>query len=79
MIRSGAYRDIFEAHDTIQGLIVGVVAPNLTLRPRDVEAFKDTPLEYVRGELQVSESRRRARPPQTSSWRSSASVPIARP
>ncbi|KAI9448619.1 armadillo-type protein [Lactarius psammicola] len=54
-IRSGAYRDIFEAHDTIRGLIAGVVVPNLALRTRDVEAFEDTPLEYVRGELQVSE------------------------
>ncbi|KAH9023317.1 Cse1-domain-containing protein [Lactarius hengduanensis] len=54
-IRSGAYRDIFESHDTIRGLIAGVVVPNLALRTRDVEAFEDTPLEYVRGELQVSE------------------------
>ena len=54
-IRSGAYRDIFEAHDTIRGLIAGVVVPNLALRTRDVEAFEDTPIEYVRGELQVSE------------------------
>jgi exportin-2 (importin alpha re-exporter) len=51
-IRYGAYRDIFE---TIQGLIVDVVVPNLPLRTRDVEAFEDTPLEYVRGELQISE------------------------
>ncbi|KAI0296781.1 armadillo-type protein [Multifurca ochricompacta] len=54
-IRAGAYRDIFESRDTIQGLIAGVVVPNLPLRTRDVEAFEDTPLEYVRGELQVSE------------------------
>ena len=31
------------------------MVPNLALRTRDVEAFEDTPLEYVRGELQVSE------------------------
>jgi len=31
------------------------VVPNLPLRARDVEAFEDTPLEYVRGELQISE------------------------
>lgn len=54
-IRSGAYRDIFETRETVQGLIAGVVVPNLALRTRDVEAFEDTPLEYVRGELQVSE------------------------
>lgn len=31
------------------------MVPNLPLRARDVEAFEDTPLEYVRGELQISE------------------------
>jgi exportin-2 (importin alpha re-exporter) len=54
-IRSGAYRNIFESRETIQGLIAGIVVPNLALRTRDVEAFEDTPLEYVRGELQVSD------------------------
>ena len=29
--------------------------PNLALRTRDVEAFEDTPPEYVRAELHVSE------------------------
>ena len=29
--------------------------PNLALPTRDVEAFEDTPLEYVRAELHVSE------------------------
>ena len=41
--------------DTIKGLIAGVVVPNLALRRRDVEAFEDTPLEYVRAELHISE------------------------
>jgi Cse1 len=54
-IRSGAYRDIFGSRDTIQGLIAGIVVPNLAPRTRDIEAFEDTPLEYVRGELQVSD------------------------
>ena len=54
-IRSGAYRDIFESRDTIQGLIAGIVVSNLALRTRDIEAFEDTPLEYIRGELQVSD------------------------
>lgn len=31
------------------------MVPNLPLRTRDIEAFEDTPLEYVRGELQISE------------------------
>ena len=58
MIRSGAYRDIFEVDNTIRGLIAGVVVPNLVLvvHACNVEAFEDMPLEYyVRAELQVSE------------------------
>ena len=39
-IRSGAYCDIFEASDTIRGLIAGVAAPDLALRTRDVEVFR---------------------------------------
>ena len=31
------------------------MVPNLPVRARDIEAFEDTPLEYVRGELQISE------------------------
>ena len=54
-IRSGAYRNNYEAPDTIRGLIAGVVVPNLALRTRDVEAFEDTSFEYVRAELHVSE------------------------
>lgn len=29
--------------------------PNLPLRTYDVDAFEDAPLEYVKGELQISE------------------------
>ncbi|KAF8264735.1 hypothetical protein EI94DRAFT_1703007 [Lactarius quietus] len=52
-IHLGAYRDIF---DTIRGQISGVVAPNLALRTstRVIEAFEDTPLEYVRREIHVT-------------------------
>ena len=53
-IHSGAYRHV-ETPDTIKGLIAGVVVPNLALRTRDVKAFEDTPLEYVRADLHVSE------------------------
>ncbi|KAN0129949.1 Cse1 domain containing protein [Lactarius tabidus] len=65
-IRSGACRDIIEAHNTIRGLIAGVVSSNLALRTRDVEAFEDTPLEYVRAELQVRLPRHGKLPPASS-------------
>ena len=60
-MHSGTYRDIFEAHDTIRGHIAGVAVPNLALRTRDVEAFEDTPLEYVCEELHAAPGRRRRR------------------
>jgi exportin-2 (importin alpha re-exporter) len=50
-----AHIAISSSHETIRRLIAGVVVPNLALRPHDAEAFEDTPLEYVRAELQVSE------------------------
>lgn len=50
-IRSGNYRGIFENTNTIQGLIQGVVVPNVTLREYEVEQFEDDPLEYVRLDL----------------------------
>lgn len=50
-IRSGNYRAIFESRETINGLVEGVVVPNVTLREHEVEQFEDDPLEYVRLDL----------------------------
>ncbi|EJD01973.1 Cse1-domain-containing protein [Fomitiporia mediterranea MF3/22] len=50
-IRSGNYRSIFESKETIDGLVEGVVVPNVTLRTHEVEQFEDDPLEYVRLDL----------------------------
>ena len=50
-IRSGNYRGIFENRETINGLVEGVVVPNVSLRTHEVEQFEDDPLEYVRLDL----------------------------
>ncbi|KAL5498046.1 CSE1_1 [Sanghuangporus vaninii] len=50
-IRSGNYRAIFESRETIDGLVEGVVVPNVSLRTHEVEQFEDDPLEYVRLDL----------------------------
>ncbi|KAL5508780.1 hypothetical protein ACEPAG_4759 [Sanghuangporus baumii] len=50
-IRSGNYRGIFESRETVDGLVEGVVVPNVSLRTHEVEQFEDDPLEYVRLDL----------------------------
>ncbi|TFY54539.1 hypothetical protein EVG20_g9663 [Dentipellis fragilis] len=54
-IRSGSYKDLFSSRDTISGLIQGVVVPNVGFRQQDLEAFEDSPLEYIRGDLLLTE------------------------
>ncbi|VDB88356.1 unnamed protein product [Peniophora sp. CBMAI 1063] len=54
-IRAGPYRDLFSARETIAGLVSGVVVPNVGLRPHDLEALEDTPLEFVRSDLATTE------------------------
>ncbi|TFY78460.1 hypothetical protein EWM64_g5554 [Hericium alpestre] len=54
-IRSGSYKDLFSSRDTISGLVQGVVVPNVAFREHDLEAFEDTPIEYVRGDLLLTE------------------------
>ncbi|KAI0321195.1 Cse1-domain-containing protein [Amylostereum chailletii] len=54
-IRAGPYKDLFSSRDTISGLIQGVVVPNVGVREQDLEAFEDSPLEFVRGDMLVTE------------------------
>ncbi|KAI0055486.1 Cse1-domain-containing protein [Artomyces pyxidatus] len=54
-IRSGSYKDLFGSRATISGLIEGVVVPNVAIREHDLESFEDTPLEFVRGDLLISD------------------------
>lgn len=53
-IRTGYYRELFSAQDTIPSLVQGVVVPNVTLREHDVEQFEDDPLEFIRLDLAVA-------------------------
>jgi exportin-2 (importin alpha re-exporter) len=53
---------IFGSEEIITQLIQRVVLPNLTLRESDLELFEDEPIEYIRRDLEGSDSdtRRRA-------------------
>ena len=55
-IRSGYYKALFSARETISSLVQGVVIPNVALREHDIEQFEDDPLEFIRLDLSVSAS-----------------------
>ncbi|KAI0714440.1 armadillo-type protein [Cerioporus squamosus] len=50
-IRTGYYKQLFGAKETISGLVQGVVVPNVSLREHELEQFEDDPLEYIRLDL----------------------------
>ncbi|KAG6868898.1 hypothetical protein C0993_008196 [Termitomyces sp. T159_Od127] len=53
-IRSGQWKTLFSARETISSLGQGVVVPNVALREHDVEQFEDDPLEFIRLDLALS-------------------------
>jgi exportin-2 (importin alpha re-exporter) len=55
-IRSGYYKSLFSARETISSLVQGVVIPNVALREHDIEQFEDDPLEFIRLDLSISTS-----------------------
>ncbi|KAF2734875.1 Cse1-domain-containing protein [Polyplosphaeria fusca] len=59
---STSHGDSFNNPDVLKQVIEKVVLPNLTLRESDVELFEDEPIEFIRRDLEGSDSdtRRRA-------------------
>ena len=55
-IRSGYYKSLFSARETISSLVQGVIITNVTLREHDLEQFDDDPLEFIRLDLSISTS-----------------------
>ncbi|KAH0580356.1 hypothetical protein H2248_001858 [Termitomyces sp. 'cryptogamus'] len=53
-IRSGQWKSLFSARETISSLVQGVVVSNVALREHDVEQFEDDPLEFIRLDLALS-------------------------
>lgn len=56
------YAEIFNNQDTLTQVVEKVIIPNLTLRESDEELFEDEPIEFIRRDLEGtdSETRRRA-------------------
>ncbi|KAL9596202.1 MAG: hypothetical protein Q9219_005954 [cf. Caloplaca sp. 3 TL-2023] len=60
--RMSQHARVFNSEDTMNQVIERVVLPNLTLRDSDLEMFEDEPIEFIRRDLEGSDSdtRRRA-------------------
>ncbi|KAF4553980.1 Importin alpha re-exporter-like protein [Elsinoe fawcettii] len=56
------HAEVFNNKDVLGQVVENVVLPNLSLRESDVELFEDEPIEYIRRDLEGSDSdtRRRA-------------------
>ncbi|KAI8915177.1 Cse1-domain-containing protein [Powellomyces hirtus] len=62
IVQSSRNREMFANPDTLKGVCEKVVLPNMTLRESDEELFEDDPIEYIRRDLEGSDTdtRRRA-------------------
>lgn len=60
--RNPKYFEIFNSEEAMENITVQIILPNVTLRESDVELFEDDPIEYIRRDLEGSDTdtRRRA-------------------
>ncbi|CCD26889.1 importin-alpha export receptor NDAI_0I03210 [Naumovozyma dairenensis CBS 421] len=60
--RNARYFEIFNNESAMNDIIQQIILPNVTLRESDVELFEDDPIEYIRRDLEGSDTdtRRRA-------------------
>lgn len=50
-IRSGMWKDLFGARETIESIVRGVVVPNASLSESEIEGLEDAPLEWIRRDI----------------------------
>ncbi|RUP48679.1 Cse1-domain-containing protein [Jimgerdemannia flammicorona] len=62
VVRIERHKELFQSDDTLKQFCEKIVLPNMTLRESDEELFEDDPIEYIRRDLEGSDSdtRRRA-------------------
>ena len=62
VVKSKDHAQAFNSQEVLGQVVENVVLPNLSLRESDVELFEDEPIEYIRRDLEGSDSdtRRRA-------------------
>ncbi|KAJ3273693.1 importin-alpha export receptor [Terramyces sp. JEL0728] len=62
VVKHERHKALFEAPDTLNSICSRIILPNMYLRESDEELFEDDPIEYIRRDLEGSDSdtRRRA-------------------
>lgn len=48
------HRGLFESNEALSSICERVVVPNMVLRERDIEAFEDDSMGYIRADLEGS-------------------------
>ncbi|GJJ67857.1 exportin-2 (importin alpha re-exporter) [Entomortierella parvispora] len=61
VVKSGRHKDIFNSNEVLSQLCEKIVLPNMGLRELDEELFEDEPIEYIRRDLEGSDSETRRR------------------
>ncbi|KAG0324831.1 importin-alpha export receptor [Dissophora globulifera] len=61
VVKNGRHRDMFSSTDVLSQLCEKVVLPNMGLRESDEELFEDEPIEYIKRDLEGSDSETRRR------------------
>ncbi|KAF8928861.1 putative importin-alpha export receptor [Dissophora ornata] len=61
VVKNGRHRDMFSSTDVLSQLCEKIVLPNMGLRESDEELFEDEPIEYIRRDLEGSDSETRRR------------------
>ncbi|KAF9905820.1 importin-alpha export receptor, partial [Lobosporangium transversale] len=61
VVKNGRHRSMFSSTDVLSQLCEKVVLPNMGLRESDEELFEDEPIEYIRRDLEGSDSETRRR------------------
>ena len=61
VVRVQRHSHLFSSEDVLRQIIEKIVLPNMTMRPSDEELFEDDPLDYIRRDLEGSDSDTRRR------------------
>ncbi|KAF9962476.1 importin-alpha export receptor [Mortierella alpina] len=61
IVKNGRHKEMFSSHDVLSQLCEKIVLPNMGLRESDEELFEDEPIEYIRRDLEGSDSETRRR------------------
>ncbi|KAI9098339.1 Cse1-domain-containing protein [Phlyctochytrium arcticum] len=61
VVQPSQYRSLFQDPDTLRNICERVVLPNMQLRDSDEELFEDDPIEFIRRDLEGSDTNTRRR------------------